>query len=245
LVVPVVVDANGAITIPGTLVAGAYEFRVTSSALASVTLLQAQGGYTATQLVADLGPHADDTSEAAAAGRFDSGVRAFGGARSVPGSPGVFSVAIVNGTYWVVDLAREPIAGNVSTVVVTGSLVAGSLPAPDAVATADADRSWTVPSNLKASGTLLVRNPVDRTHQLVLDPVPTGVAPEAYLSSTQLGRGAPPLGTLPGPSLISLGVECLWTYDLPAGAYVVMDLSLDESGYRQYAGAGAVLVTLT
>ena len=244
-VIGVSVDAHGAITAPAALSSRGYVFRVSSAAPAMVTLLKPKGSYTKAQLVADLGPHSDEATTIAAANRFDTAVMASGGAWSAAGESGLFAAALGSGTYWVVDLAREPLVANVHTLTVTGSPLATNLPQPDAVASATSERTWTVPRNLPAKGTLLLRNSTLGTHQFVIEPVPPSLTPAAYLSATRTGRGMEAPWTIPGPSLVSAGVEFLWTFDLPPGSYVVMDLSLGSYGYRQYAGAGAILVSLS
>jgi hypothetical protein len=245
VVIGVSVDAHGAIRAPAALSSRGYVFQVSSAAPAMVTLLKPKVTYTKAQLVADLGPHSDEATTASAANRFDTSVMAYGGAWSTAGSSGLFAKAIDSGTYWVVDLARAPLVANVHTLSVTGSPLATNLPQPDAVASASMERTWTVPKSLPAKGTLLIRNSTPGTHQLVIEPVPPSYTPKAYLSATRTGRGMEAPWTIPGPSLVSAGVDFLWTYDLSPGDYVIMDLSLGTYGYRQYAGAGAILVSLT
>lgn len=64
-----------------------------------------------------------------------------------------------------------------------------------------------------------------------------------WLALTRAGRGVN--CTCHSPARLSAGTAFLWSYDLPPGDYLVMDLSISELGYRQFNGAGATIVELT
>lgn len=217
-----------------------------------VSVIEPLDGYTLEDLAADFGPAPSSEAQAAQWARFDARGRSLGGTWSEPGSPWGFALTLEAGTYWVVDLHREPgPAGdddvldpaNVATVTVTGTRVERALPDPDGLATASSDRSWDLPDTLPAQGTLLVRNTTAQSHQLVVDPVPADLTAQEWLDLTRGGRGMD--CACRSPARVSAGTEFLWTYDLPAGEYLILDFSTGGLGYPQYNGAGATIIRLT
>jgi hypothetical protein len=250
-VVEIEVDADGALTMRTDLDAGAYVFRVASADAAEVTILDPEDGYTPEDLAEDFGPHDSAEAYSAATARLEEQARSLGGAWSTPENPGIFAQVLAAGTYWFVDLSREPgeaggddtlDAADVVSVTVTGTPTATVLPEHDAVAEASEDRSWRLPESLPAAGSLLLRNETESSHRLILDPVPPDSTAEEWLALTREGRGIE--CPCHSPAGVGAGTEFLWSYDLPPGDYLVMDLSISELGYPQYNGAGATTVTL-
>lgn len=245
--VAVTVTDTGALTTQAILRPGPHTFRVTCARRATPTLLQPQHGYTAAMLSQDLGPQTTDQAAGAAATRLDRSTRSLGGIDCAPGEPARFALSLDAGRYWWVALRRpsdgldEPAATPEPVdLTVTGTVLNGTLPEPDATAVASDDRSWDLPDRLPSSGTLLLRNPGENSHSLRLEDAPEGVSAQDWLEATKLGRGAAGVGS----ARLSPGTQLLWSYDLSPGPYVATDSSIGEHGYPQPNGAGAVIVIL-
>lgn len=250
-VVEIQVSADGSLTMPTQLPPGAHVFEVSSESIAQVTIIEPTAGYTTDQLREDFGPHASEQELVAAAARFEAGARLLGGSWSEPGGTWSFARTLDEGAYWFVDLAREPgDAGDddvlhparIVTVTVSGEGAGATLPASDAVASVTEEDAWTLPEAIPAAGTLRITNGTTGSHQLVLERVPDGTAPQDWLAQSRAGHKECPCGS---PAPVSGGEEFLWVYDLPPGDYVVLDRSIGGQGYPQYDGAGASLVRLT
>jgi hypothetical protein len=252
-VVEIGVDGDGTLTMPASLNAGAHVFRVSSATLATVMVIEPREGYTKEQLAADFGPHDSMEESVSAWARMTTHGHSLGGTWSEEGRPFGFALELEPGSYWFVDLGREPgeagdddvlDVANILTVEVGDGETEAVLPEPDAEATAREDRSWSLPDSIPAAGTLLVDNPTEASHQLVFERVPDDSDPEEWLDNTHQG-GREIECPCNSPALLGEGEEFLWIYDLEAGPYVALDFSADEQGSPHYNGAGATLVELT
>jgi hypothetical protein len=155
---------------------------------------------------------------------FDGGVNVF------PSRSASFIVNVHPGTYYLGELLQKPAL----TPIRVAGPVAAAGPASAAAVTAT-DSSYRFPATLPAHGTVTIRNAGRALHRLNFIPVKQGTTRAqlgAYLRRTHGNDNAPPPPfALEGPQLgtadLSPGRTMQLTYNLPAGAYAILDFNQD------------------
>jgi hypothetical protein len=214
-------SGGGATTSGGvtTLHAGRYRFHVVSAGGDHILqLLRFRNGYTPQQAQQDF-PNAFE-GNVAAVQRVDNGVVFLGGADAAPKHPGTMVVKIRATQMMAIDQNGD------ATAMVN---VVGTAPAQKKVAHSGTysafSYGWGVSRHLPASGMVKFANSADQPHFLVLQHVKdstTNAKVRRFIKGGLQGNPSWGLRESSDSGVVSPGKSQLFSYDLPAGKYLLM-----------------------
>jgi uncharacterized cupredoxin-like copper-binding protein len=216
----IIFTGGGATTAGGvtTLHAGRYHFHVVGrGGHHSLQLLRFQNGYTAEQLQKDFA--GDPSQDVTIVQRIDNGVVFLGGVDAAPKHPGDLVVKLRATQLIAADFGGDAIA----KVNVVGTAPEQTNVPHDGTYTAFS-YGWDVSKHLPTSGMVKFANQADQPHFLVLQRVKdstTNAKVRKFINSG--GQGNPPwvLKASTESGVLSPGKSQLFSYDLPAGKYLV------------------------